>query len=281
MHGFETNSNAPGWGLALREHELNLACDSIRHAILSQSLRSNVGHIGSALSIVEMIAVLWLDVMHEPATTHPDRDRFILAKGHASLAMYAAMLHRDLITQTQFESYCQDDSLFGVHPEFGIPGVEVATGSLGQGLSVGCGIALALKRKQSKGRVFVLMSDAECNEGQVWEAAMFAAHHHLDNVIGLVDLNGMQAMGHTNEILDMPNLAERWAAFGWDTHIVDGHDIGELQIALNESTSNRPKMIIAQTTLGKGVSFMEDRLEWHYRNLTIPLASQALAELED
>jgi transketolase len=255
----------------------------LRRWIIEQSLESNVGHIGSALSITEIMAVLWDQVMHKPGSTDPERDRFILAKGHAALALYGVLLHRGLITEEQFHSYCKDHTLLGAHPEKGLPGVEVATGSLGQGLSVGCGIAYALKQSGSKARVFVLVSDAECNEGQLWEAIMFAAHHRLTNLIAIVDKNGMQAMGATESVLDLNPLARRWEAFGWRALEVDGHDETALRTAFTTglADSKVPTVVIARTALGKGISFMENRLEWHYRNLTPALARDALAEIED
>jgi len=255
----------------------------LRRLIIAQSLESNVGHIGSALSITDILAVLWEQVMNKPGSTDPERDRFILAKGHAALALYGILLHRGLITEEQFHSYCKDHTLLGAHPEQGIPSVEVATGSLGQGLSVGCGIAYALKHSGSKARVFVLVSDAECNEGQLWEAIMFAAHHGLTNLIAIVDRNGMQAMGATETVLDLNPLARRWEAFGWRALEVDGHDETALRTAFTTDLagSKTPTVVIARTALGKGVSFMENRLEWHYRNLTPALARDALAEIED
>ena len=181
----------------------------IRRRVVAQSLAADVGHIGSALSIAEMLAATWGGVLRDPGTDEPGRDRFILAKGHAALALYAALRWRGLIDETDFARYCEDGSPYAVHPEFGLPGVEVGTGSLGQGLSVGCGLAWSLRRRGDPGRVFVLMSDAECNEGQVWEAAMFAAQHRLDNLVAMIDLNRMQALGPTPDIIDMHPMAER------------------------------------------------------------------------
>jgi transketolase len=254
---------------------------TLRRWIIGQSLAANVGHIGSALSIVEMMTVLWGRVLRDPVSGGPDRDRFILGKGHAALCLYAAMHYRGLISEEAFCSYCQDGSLYAAHPEYGLPGVEVATGSLGQGLSVACGLASALKRKRQPANVYILMSDAECNEGQVWEAVMFAAHHKLDNLIALVDLNGLQAMGHTADVLDLSPMRQRWEAFGWTACEVDGHDEAALFEALTQGLAGRkgPGVVIARTRLGKGVSYMENRLEWHYRNLTPELASRALAEI--
>lgn len=254
---------------------------TLRRWIIEQSLESKVGHIGSALCIVDIMTVLWSRILRQPATDHPDRDRFILAKGHAALAVYGALRWLGRIDDAAFHSYCKEGSPYAAHPEYGIPGVEVATGSLGQGLSVGCGLALALRRRASPARVYVLVSDAECNEGQVWEAVMFAAHHRLDNLIVVVDLNGMQAMGATSKVLDLTPMAARWRAFGWHALEVDGHDEAALYQALTAGIAPRsgPAVVVARTVLGKGVGYMENRLEWHYKNLTPPLAAQALEQI--
>jgi transketolase len=253
---------------------------AVRRWVIEQANDSRVGHIGSALSVVETLAVLWGRVLRSPGSSDLDRDRFILAKGHAALALYGALRWLGLIDEDLFRTYCQDGSPLGVHPESGLPGVEVSTGSLGQGLSVGCGLALALRRRGSPARVYVLLSDAECDEGQVWEAAMFAAHHRLYNLIAVVDVNGMQAMGRTAEVLDTAPLSRRFGAFGWLAVEADGHDESDLLDALTEGISGRagPAVVLARTVLGKGVSFMEDRLEWHYRNLSPDLAARALYE---
>ena len=260
------------------DHDMSAA---MRRWIIEQSLHSKVGHIGSALSIVDIMAVLWGRVLHRPASNDPDRDRFILAKGHAALALYAAMRWIGLLSPDDFETYCKDGSILAAHPEWGLPGVEVATGSLGQGLSVGCGIAYALRQRESRAKVYVLLSDAECNEGQVWEAVMFAAHHRLDNLIAVVDVNGMQAMGRTADVLDISPMGPRWRAFGWHDQEVEGHDEAALYAALTDGLAPRqgPAVVLARTLQGKGVSFMEHKLEWHYRNLTPELAEQALCEI--
>jgi transketolase len=253
---------------------------TVRSWIIEQSIASRVGHIGSALSIVEILSVLWGRVLYDPGSEDSERDRFILAKGHAALALYSVLRFRGLITGDLFRTYCRDGWPLGVHPERGLPGVEVSTGSLGQGLSVGCGLAYALRKRGSSARVFVLLSDAECNEGQVWEAAMFAAHHQLSNLIAVVDVNGMQALGRTRDVLNMDPLGRRWEAFGWLACEADGHDEADLLAALTDGIAQRtgPAVILAQTVLGKGVSFMEDKLEWHYRNLPPELDDLALAE---
>lgn len=257
-----------------------LAAGTMRRWIVEQSLASNVGHVGSALCVVEIIAALWDGVMRDPGSERPDRDRFLLGKGHAALALYGALRWRGLLDEDTYRTYCGDGSLLGVHPAHELPGVDASTGSLGQALSLGCGMALGLRAKRSPARVYVLMSDAECNEGQVWEAAMFAAHHRLATITAVVDVNGTQAFGYTREVLDLSPMAEKWRAFGWETEEVDGHDVDALVGALRPRECTGPRIVLARTTLGKGVSFMENRVEWHYRNLSPELARQALAELD-
>jgi transketolase len=251
----------------------------LRRWIIEQSLESNIGHVASALSITDIVAVLWGEVMREPGTNHPDRDRFILSKGHAALALYAAMRYRGSLDEKTFATFCRDGSLLGVHPEHELPGIDLSTGSLGLGLSVGCGIALGLKRKASPGRIFVLLSDAELNEGAVWEAAQFAAHHRQDNLTAVIDLNGLQAFGFTRDVLDLSPVSDKWKAFGWETVDVDGHNHAGLFKAFSDPMNGKPRVVIARTVQGKGVSFMENRLEWHYRNLTPEQAKLALREI--
>jgi transketolase len=241
--------------------------------IIERSFASGVGHIASALSIIDMLAVLWGAVRRKD-------DRFILCKGHAALALYAVLRWKDEITPAQFDSFCADGSAFGQHPEPGIPTVDFATGSLGQGLSVGCGLALGMRARGEAGRVFCLLSDGECDEGQVWEAAAFAGHHRLDRLTALVDANGLQALGRTRDVLDLSPLRDKFGAFRWDATEVDGHDHAALEKALTRpGTDGRPRMVVCRTVQGKGVSFMEDALEWHYRNLSPELKDRALAEL--
>ena len=252
---------------------------TVRRSILDRSYEAGVGHIGSALSVVEMLVAVWGRFLRQPGTRDVDRDRFVLCKGHAALALYAVMRECGLIDDAELRTYCQDGSRLGSHPEFGLPGVEIGTGSLGQGLSVACGLALALGRRKSPARVVALLSDAECNEGQVWEAAQFAAHRRLGNLIALVDANGMQAMGPTQDILDL-DLAAKWTAFGWRVETIDGHDAPQLADRLDaiRTGDGRPTMLVAETQLGKGVSFMENRHDWHYRNLSAELYDRALEE---
>jgi transketolase len=191
------------------------------------------------------------------------------------------MHYRGQIDEATFATYCRDGSALGAHPEHTLPGIDLSTGSLGQGLSVGCGMAYGLRRQGSPARVYVLMSDAECNEGQVWEAAQFAGHHRLGNLTGILDWNGTQALGRTRDVLDLDPVADKWRAFGWDAAEADGHDPAELlRVLAPDPGAVRPKMVVARTVLGKGVSFMEGRVPWHYQNLTAATRDQALAQLE-
>ncbi len=254
----------------------------IRRIILEQSKRANVGHIGSALCVADIIAALYDDILNVPRPDDPQRDRFILSKGHAALALYAALYLKGWLTATQLDTYCADGSLLGVHPECELTGVDFATGSLGMGLSIGAGAALAARLQASPRRVFVLVSDAECNEGALWEAVMFAAHHRLAHLIAIVDVNKQQALGYTKAVLDLSPLADRWQAFGWDVHQVNGHDVAEITQTINalDVRSGPPHVVVAHTTFGKGVSFMENQIKWHYWPMSDDEYTQALAEVE-
>lgn len=252
----------------------------IRRIVLEQSKRAGVGHIGSGLSIADLVAALYGRILRIGDPSDPQRDRFILSKGHAALAQYAALFLRGWIDQHQLDGFCEDDSLLGVHPEHRLIGIDFSTGSLGHGLSLGAGAALAARMQGSRRRVFVLLSDAECNEGSLWEAAMFAAHHGLANLVGIIDANGQQALGYTRDVLDLSPLADRWKAFGWDVHEVDGHDPEGLAGIVEElSTSGgAPHVLVARTVFGKGVSFMESQIRWHYLPMSDDEYERALAE---
>ena len=251
----------------------------IRKVILQQSKRAHVGHIGSALSIVEIIAALYGRVLNIPDPADPERDRFILSKGHAALALYAAFYLRGWLSDEELDTFCGDGSLLGTHPEHALAGVDFSTGSLGQGLSMAAGAALAARIQGSPRRAFAVLSDAECNEGSLWEAVMFAAHHRLTGLTAIVDLNGQQALGYTSDILDLSPLAERFAAFGWDAVTVDGHDVEALAEAVSGSSSSAPRVVIARTVFGKGVSYMENTIKWHYWPMSDEEYRQALDEI--
>lgn len=258
-----------------------VAARDVRRIVLEQSKRANVGHIGSALSIADLVAALYGEVLRVADPDDPDRDRFILSKGHAVLAVYAALALRGWLPMTDLDRYCGDDTLLGVHPEHALRGIDFTTGSLGQGLSIGAGVALAARLERRQTRAFVLVSDAECNEGALWEAVMFAAHHRLSQLVALVDLNGQQALGYTADVLSLEPLAARWRAFGWDVHEVDGHDRAALvrTIAGLDTAAGPPHVLVARTTFGKGVSYMERQIKWHYLPMSDEQYRQALDEV--
>lgn len=254
----------------------------IRRIILQQSKRANVGHIGSALSIADLLAALYGFVLRGDGPADWHRDRFILSKGHAALALYAALRLKEWLTDEELDTFCAEGSFLGVHPDHGLPGVEFSTGSLGLGLSFGAGSALAARLQQSSRRVFVLVSDAECNEGSLWEAVTFAAHHRLANLVAIVDLNGQQALGYTDDVLSMTPLGDRWRAFGWDVHDVDGHDVKAVATTIdNLDGSGPPHVLIARTRFGKGVSFMENTIKWHYWPMSDEEFRRAVREVEE
>jgi transketolase len=261
--------------------EGSVASNAIRRIVLEQAKRAHVGHIGSALSIADVIASLYGGVLRVPDPDFPDRDRFVLSKGHAVLALHAALYLRGWISHEMLNTYCGDGTLLGVHPEHALPGIDFSTGSLGQGLSLATGAALAARLQGSERRVFVLTSDAECNEGSLWEAVMFAGHHRLSNLVAIVDLNGQQALGYTDQVLNLSPMADRWRAFGWDVHEVDGHDVAALTMTMRDldTTSGPPHVLIAQTVFGKGVSFMQSQIKWHYLPMSDTEYQQALVEI--
>jgi transketolase len=266
--------------------ELKETARKIRIAALKCHFSSKTSHIGSGFSCVDLLVALyggWLKV--SPATiSSPDRDRFILSKGHAAAVYYATLAEFGFIPNSWLETYCAggDDSFLGGHVQYGIPGVEFSTGSLGHGLPAGVGMALGAKRAAKTYKIVVLMSDGEMDSGSNWEAALFAAAHKLDNLMVIVDRNGQQGMGRTEDILPLGNLAAKWEAFGWAASIADGHDFVSIINALNSGTSRLegPCVIIADTVKGKGVSFMEDSLVWHYRSPDEKEYLMALRELE-
>ena len=257
----------------------------IRRLVLDHAYRAGVGHIGSALSIADIVAALYGGVLRVDDPADAERDRFVLSKGHAALALYSALHLKGWVTAQQLSTYCGDGTMLGVHPEAALPGVDFATGSLGHGLSMGAGAALAARLQGSRRRAFVLVSDAECNEGSLWEAAMFAAHHKLSNLTAIVDVNGQQALGYTHDVLDLSPLPERWRAFGWTVDEVDdsGRDgQQQLETVLNEpdTASEGPRAVIVRTVFGKGVSFMQNLIEWHYWPMSEEQYRQAIEEVD-
>jgi transketolase len=255
--------------------------ESIRRTTIEQSKRAHVGHIGSALSIAEILAVLFAGPLRNVDPGDPDRHRLVLSKGHAALALYGALHACGRLSDAQLDTYCADGSHLAGHPEHVLEGVDFSTGSLGQGLSIAAGSTLAARLQGSDRLAFAVISDAECNEGSVWEAAMFAAHHQLSRLVAIIDVNGQQALGYTRDVLNLELLAARWESFGWDVHEVDGHDLPALAATLQSLRvdSGAPHVLLARTVFGKGVRFMENRIEWHYLPQTDAEYVRAMGEL--
>lgn len=253
---------------------------NMRLKILALAYKTNSGHIGSCLSCVEiLIATLFFEM--------GERDKFILSKGHAALALYTALHYQKKISEKILDSYLQDGTVLGIHPSSSFPkDIPLATGSLGHGLSFACGLAkgfyLKHKNIRTLPRAFCLVSDGETNEGAVWEAAQFASHHLLFNLIVLVDKNKIQALGRLDEVLGDTTTSSRWQAMGFNVFECNGHDVGDLEktfkkIALKQN--HKPNVVICHTVKGKGVSFMEDTLEWHYNRLDEETYKKAVKEI--
>jgi transketolase len=238
------------------------------------------GHIGSTMSLVEILRVLFDDVMtFDPKFPKlPQRDRLILSKGHGCIALYVMLAEKGFFPQEELTTFCRYTSSLGGHPEYGhVPGVEASTGSLGHGLAIGVGMAYAARLSNSPHHVFVVMGDGELDEGSVWESAIAAGHHRLDNLTVVVDYNKLQSYGPVAEVWDLEPLAAKWTAFGFDCTEVDGHDVAGLQEVLSlPSSSQRPRAVIAHTVKGRGVSFAEGEPTWHHKSNLKPEELSAL-----
>lgn len=256
----------------------------IRVHVLRMTSAGGAAHIGAIFSCTDIFAVLYGGILHvDPsAPKSPNRDRFVLSKGHAGGGLYAALAERGFFPVEQLLTHYQDGSDLSGHVSHKLPGVDVSTGSLGHGLSIAAGMAYAAKLKSASHRVFCLLSDGECDEGSTWEAALFAAHHGLSNLVAIVDYNRLQGIAPVSEVIELAPFAEKWAAFGWGVREVDGHDHQALHTAFAGApfAPGKPSCLLAHTVKGKGVSFMENTVLWHYR---IPRGEEfdaALAELE-
>jgi transketolase len=265
----------------MNEKSTNSILLGLRRDIIKMAEHS--GHVGVALSCVDILAALYLDVMTcTPMTaSHNERDRFILSKGHGCMALYAVLAHTGFIEPKVLASYGRNGSILAEHPVAGkVAGVECATGTLGHGLAIGAGMARGLKLQGLGARVFVLMGDGECNEGSVWEAAGLASAGKLDNLVAIVDCNGLQACGSCDEVSPGTELAQCWKGFGWDVRQADGHDYRELvQVFGSPSVSGKPRVVLCNTVKGKGVDFMEGDLEWHYRPVRGDDVGESLSRL--
>jgi transketolase len=257
---------------------------NIRYNVMNMISKKGKGHTGPALSIVEIITALYFGALRlDPANPkHPERDRFLLSKGHACTALYAGLAERGFFPVAQLGEYYKLDSLLGGHPVKGLPGVEAATGSLGHGLPISVGLALAARFDQKKHQVFTLLGDGEIQEGSVWEAAMSAAHFKLDHLVVVIDRNGMNLDGRTEEVMALEPLEEKWQCFGWATRTVDGHDIPALIQAMRATpfVAGKPSVVLANTVKGKGIDFIENRKEWHHRAPTPKEAEEVFRQLQ-
>ncbi|NOY39806.1 MAG: transketolase [Nitrospirae bacterium] len=255
---------------------------SVRISVLNMIHKTGSPHIGPCFSIVEILVALYFKSLNTSpeAAVDPDRDRFILSKGHACPALYAVLSERGFMSREDLKGFAVNGGTLEQHPARDLSrGIEVSTGSLGHGLSVAAGMALAGRVDSKHYKVYVLLSDGELDEGSVWEAVMFAGHHKLANLTALVDYNRMQALGDTGDILGLEPLGEKWRAFGWHVQEIDGHDFRQIFDALSSLSTEKPNVLILHTVKGKGVSFMENQVLWHYRSPDEEEYEEALKEL--
>jgi len=259
----------------------------LRRTIVKAIKAGNRGHVGSSFSLVEIFRVLYDDVLHFDAANPrwPLRDRCILSKGHGCLALYAVLADKGFFPEEELWNFCKPHGKLGGHPEYGkVPGIEASTGSLGHGLSIGIGMALNARLDRTPYRTFVVISDGESNEGSVWEAAMCAAKHKLTDLTVLCDYNKQQSYGTTYEVLDLEPLADKWRAFGFGVREADGHNVAELREVLAETPfePGKPSIVICHTIKGKGISFVENNLNWHHKTKISDEEMESLmAELRD
>lgn len=265
--------------------ELESIARTVRKHILEMICRTRGPHIGPCFSCVELLVALYFYTLKTSPDypEAPERDRFIFSKGHASPALYAVLFERGFLSQRDLEGFAVNGGTLQQHPDYNLRrGIEFSTGSLGHGLSVGAGMAYALKKDANPARVFVMISDGELNEGSTWEGVLFAAHHGLDNLVLVVDYNHMQALGPTHDTLELDPLESKFASFNWAPMTIDGHNfqaiLGSYDRALREK--GRPSVIVAETVKGKGVSFMENELCWHYNCPNSDEYAVACEELE-
>jgi transketolase len=253
----------------MKKSSLDTRSRSLRKIIIDMMAAARRGHPGAALSAVEILRVLYDDILSYKAKKPdwPNRDRFILSKGHGCLALYAMLSDKGFFPKSELAKYCSDEGILGGHPESDIPGVEMSTGSLGHGLPLGVGMAIAARIKKAKYRVFVLTGDGECDEGSVWEAALCGGKHKLSNLTVIVDYNKMQAYSTTTEVADLEPFADKWKSFGFAVREVDGHDVKALGKVLKAVPFNthKPSAIICHTVKGKGIAYAENNPTWQHK----------------
>lgn len=261
--------------------EMNRKSIELRKKIMDIVYNAKGGHIGGDMSSTDILVSLYYGFLNINANNQKaaERDRFILSKGHCVEAYYSVLNDLGFITDEELSTYAKFNSRLIGHPTNKVPGIEFNTGALGHGLSVGVGMAIGAKKSGYDSRICVLMGDGELAEGSVWEAAMAASHYKLDNLIAIIDRNGLQISGSTEKVMSQEDLQLRWTAFGFNTIVVDGHDIGAVLDALNNRVKGKPTAIIAKTIKGKGVSFMENQPAWHHKVPTAEQYEQAMLEL--
>lgn len=263
---------------------LRILALEIRKSVLTMIMAAGGGHTGGSLSSVEILVSLYFHALRRDSDRPewPGRDRFVMSKGHSAEALFCTLAKAGYFPEAELGSYGRFGSMLYGHPTRGVPGVEVPTGALGHGLPIGVGMAIAAKRDAAPWRSFVLMGDGEQAEGSIWEAAMAGSHYRLDNLVGIVDNNGLQISGRVDEVMGLSPLAERWASFGWTVEELDGHDIAQLAEVLDRlpATSGAPTLILAHTTKGKGVSYIENQAAWHHKVPTRGQFDLAMAELD-
>ncbi len=257
----------------------------IRKGILTEVFSAKSGHPGGSLGIADILTYLYFEEMNiDPKNPKMEnRDRFVLSKGHTCPALYSTLAHRGFFPVSDLEGFRSLGSVLQGHPDMKhIPGVDMSSGSLGQGISAACGMALSAKLSEKSYRVYAVLGDGECQEGQVWEAAMFAAHYGLNNLCAFVDFNGLQIDGAVAEVMNPTPIDEKFKAFGWNVKVINGHCFDEIAEAVEEAKkSDKPFAIIAKTTKGKGVSFMENKAEWHGSAPNAEQYEQAMKELNE
>ena len=256
--------------MKIEQSDLGKKAKELRKAVFKSICLAGGGHIAGSMSPIEILEVLYNGILRiDPQNPKaPDRDRFILSKGHAGVSLYAILAEMGFFQKEELLKFGTRGSILGGHPDMlKVPGVEASTGSLGHGFCFGAGIALAGKFDKKDYRVFVLLGDGECQEGSIWETAMFAPQHKLDNLIAIIDYNKIKAIDSLDKIVSLEPLAAKWKSFGWEVKEVDGHNIAQLQKTLSRVpfVKGKPSLIIAHTIKGKGISFMENVPIWHYR----------------
>lgn len=265
-------------------HQLELKAETLRRRLIELIYQGGTGHTGGDLSVLNLLTVLYYHTMKVDASNPKmaDRDRFILSKGHCAEAMYTVLADKGFISEDELKEYGKFHAHLGGHPDNSIPGVEVNTGALGHGLSIGVGMALAAKMDKAPWRTFVVMGDGEQAEGSIYEAAMAANKYHLDNLVAFIDRNGLQISGSTEKVMPLEPILERWSGFGWDVYIADGDEIPSLVETIDRINygNNKPHMVISKTTKGLGVDFMENVAKWHHGVPNEEQFKQAISDID-